>query len=165
MERSGVTGISNPEARFRELHEQRDGLYRAVALAVGDVSLAAEAIDEAMTRAYARWDRIRNYDNPEGWIYRVAINWCRSAMRKRSREELREHVPEPEGIEPLSDLDLRRAVQRLPLKFRVVVVARYFQDWSTAETADALNLPIGTVKSRLKRALSRLERDLEGMDL
>jgi RNA polymerase sigma-70 factor (ECF subfamily) len=86
-------------------------------------------------------------------------------MRKRSREELREHVPEPAGIEPLSDLDIRRAVQRLPLKFRVVVVARYFQDWSTAETADALNLPIGTVKSRLKRALSRLERDLEGMDL
>lgn len=154
--------VSDPQVRFRELHDRRDALYRAVALAVGDVWVAAEAIDEAMARAYQRWDRVSGYDNPEGWVYRVAVNWSRSALRKRRNEVLQEDLPETGTVDDSSDFDLRDAMERLPVKFRVVVVARYLLDWSTEKTAAALRIPEGTVKSRLKRGLDRLAVDLEG---
>lgn len=150
--------------RFEELHSRRDRLYRAVALAVGDAGLAAEAIDEAMARAYARWDRIEAYSSPEGWVYRVAINVARSALRKTRREDLWELPPEEAVADDHPDLELRAAIGRLPVKFRSVVVARYLLDWSTADTARALGIPEGTVKVRLKRALSRLAEDLEGAE-
>ncbi|HJQ94243.1 MAG TPA: sigma-70 family RNA polymerase sigma factor [Acidimicrobiia bacterium] len=148
--------------RFEQLHSRRDRLYRAVALAVGDAGLAAEAIDEAMARAYARWDRIEGYASPEGWVYRVAINVARSALRKTRREDLWELPPEEVVADDHPDLELRAAIGRLPVKFRSVVVARYLLDWSTADTAQALGIPEGTVKVRLKRALSRLAEDLPG---
>lgn len=157
--------VSDSDLRFRQLHDRRDFLYRAVALAVGDVWVAAEGIDEAMARAYQRWDRISEYDNPEGWVYRVAVNWSRSALRKRRHEVLRDAMPEHEEVEGSPDFELRAALERLPIKFRAVVVARILLDWSTEDTASALRIPEGTVKSRLKRGLGRLAVDLEGEEL
>ncbi len=147
---------------FRELHAQRDRLYRAVALAVGDAALAADAIDEAMTRAYTRWERIADYASPEGWVYRVAMNVARSALRKTRREDLWDQPPETSVVDDQPDLELRSAIGRLPVKLRSVVVARYLLDWSTADAAEALGIPESTVKTRLKRALTRLAKDLEG---
>lgn len=164
---SGVEGLPEVDTsvgqdRYQELHAQRDRLYRAVALAVGDTTLAADAIDEAMARAYTRWDRLEDYASPEGWVYRVALNVARSTLRRTRREDLWEQPPEGEIFDDQPDLELRAAVARLPVKFRSVVVARYLLDWSTAETAEALGIPEGTVKTRLKRALARLAKELEG---
>lgn len=156
------TDLSMAEPGFRQLYDERDRLYRAVALVVGDVWLASDALDEAMTRALARWDRVSSYDSPEGWVYRVAVNWARSAARKRRREDLWANPPEGATVDRVPDLELRRAIGDLPSKYRSVVVARYLLDWSTADTADALGIPEATVKTRLRRALSRLAKALGG---
>ena len=164
MDGTAEVDASVTQDRFQQLHSRRDRLYRAVALAVGDVGLAAEAIDEAMTRAYTHWGRIESYESPEGWVYRVAINVARSALRRTEREDLWEQPPEEAVADDHPDLELRAAIGRLPVKFRSVVVARYLLDWSTADTAQALGIPEGTVKIRLKRALSRLAQDLKGAE-
>lgn len=164
VESTSDTGLSLSEARFRELHSQRDRLFRAVALAVGNAALAAEAIDEAMTRAYSRWDRLKDYDSPEGWVYRVALNFSRSALRKRHREDLWAQPPDRAVEDSLPDPQLRAAIGGLSVKYRSVVVARYLLDWSTSETAEALGVPEATVKTRLRRALARLAKDLEGAE-
>ncbi len=49
---------------------------RALSYTLGDVDLGREATDEAMARAYARWSKIREYDSPAGWVYRVGLNWA-----------------------------------------------------------------------------------------
>lgn len=136
-------------------------LRKGVALAVGNLALADEAVDEAMTRALDRWEQIRDYDRPEGWVYRVAVNWARGVFRKQKYEVLTDAAPEPPGrdLVPL-DTDVVAAVGRLSLKLRSIVVARYYLDWSTADVATAFSLPEGTVKSRLARALARLAKDL-----
>jgi predicted RNA polymerase sigma factor len=72
---------------------QRDRVYQAIALTIGDRDLAAEATDEAMVRTYERWRRVRTYDNPPGWTYRVALNFARSRMRRR-RYQSSAAVPE-----------------------------------------------------------------------
>lgn len=140
---------------------ERERLVRALALTLGDVGLAAEAIDEAMTRAYARWRHVGGYENPQGWVYRVALNWSRSRHRKSRRElfgvpDHRTTVdPEPD------DGRLWERVGRLSARQRSVVVLRYYADWSLEQIADALEVPTGTVKSRLNRALTELRRDVE----
>lgn len=131
----------------------------AVAATLGDRDLAAEATDEAMTRAYPRWDRIGGYDNPGGWIYRVAINW---AISRRTRMARRLPWKEPSSTElgPVADPSLDAAMRALPIKFRSVVVCRFLLDWSVEQTADSLGISAGTVKSRLSRALDRLHEEL-----
>lgn len=142
--------------RFYRSHRER--LYRALVMTTRDADVAREAIDEAMARAAGRWEKIGGYASPEGWVYRVALNWARSVFRRR-----RPAIRSP-GLtwDALPDPDVTRAVSRLPHRHRVVIVARYYLDWSTAEIANHLGIPIGTVKSRLHRALQNLAVDLGG---
>ena len=139
--------------------DQRDAVFRALLVTLRNPDAAAEAVDEAMTRALERWDRIAGYDRPEAWVYRVGLNWAVSRWR-RSRREVQDVLVEPSVEDGLPDPEVARALGRLPLRYRAVVVCRYYLDWSTQETADALDISEGTVKSRLSRALQRLGRDL-----
>jgi RNA polymerase sigma-70 factor (ECF subfamily) len=139
----------------------RDDVARALVLTLGNRELGVEAADEAMTRAYRRWDRIASYDSPAGWVYRVGLNWARSVLRKRRRE-----VGGVYGTvavdDPVGDVDVERALAALEVPFRAVVVLRLYLDWSVEATAEALGIRPGTVKSRMSRALARLEETLGG---
>jgi len=140
----------------------RDGLRRALALSLGDADLAREAVDEAFTRAYARWSRVSQLDDPSAWVYRVATNWATSWLRKR---RLRPVMPAAELDRPAEDVHqdqgLLRTVAGLPAGQRSVVVLRFYLDWDIARIATALDVAPGTVKSRLNRALTRLRTEQE----
>jgi RNA polymerase sigma-70 factor (ECF subfamily) len=139
---------------------ERDQVARALALTLGDSHLAAEAVDEAMVRAYQRWDRVGTFDNPGGWVYRVARNWATSMLRRRSLAPRPLAERGPSDIGPLDEPDVRAALAELDLRQRSVVVCRYYLGLNEAETAIALNIRPGTVKSRLHRGLRRLESRL-----
>ncbi|MEM9034798.1 MAG: sigma factor-like helix-turn-helix DNA-binding protein [Actinomycetota bacterium] len=154
------TAELRPVLDFETFYRQRyTAIARALAYALRDVELGQEAADEAMARAYPRWGKLCTYDNPSGWVYRVGLNWARSVHRRLSRS-----LPwrESESYEPpLSDPGVAAALRRLDDKHRDVVVCRLLLDWSVEQTADALELKPGTVKSRLHHALGRLKADLE----
>lgn len=143
---------------------------RALALTLGDHELGMEAADEAFTRAYAKWDTIRHFDNPAGWAYRVGLNWGRSWLRRKARAfAKRQAIEDLYGVSVLDteevrshvdDLELRDALLNLSDEQRSVVVLRYFLDWSTEQTAEALDISSGTVKSRLSRGLDHLRNAL-----
>jgi len=89
-------------------------------MAIGDVGLAEEAIDEAMTRALAHWHEVGRYDRPEGWLFRVGLNWARGVFRKRRYELLSDLTRSSHSsADPLPDPDLIEALGRLSLKHRV----------------------------------------------
>lgn len=138
--------------------EYREPLFQALAMTTRDADVSLEAIDEAMARAAERWDTVGAYQSPQGWVYRVALNWARSVFRRRRP------LPRSSGVsyDVLPDPDVSRAVAGLPYKLRAVVVARYYLDWSNPQIAEGLHLPLGTVKSRLHRGLARLEQNLGG---
>lgn len=139
----------------------RTPVRKGLALAIGDVGLADEAVDEALTRALTNWHKIREYERPEAWLFRVGINWARGVFRKR-RYVLLSDLEPAAGVsfDPLPDPELITAIGRLPLKLRAPVVARYYLDLSVDQIAEGLDIPAGTVKSRLSRALARLGREL-----
>jgi DNA-directed RNA polymerase specialized sigma24 family protein len=151
---------------FEEFYrDQRVPVGRALALTLRDAALAAEAVDEAMARAYQRWSRVQALDNPGGWVYRVGLNWSRSILRRALR-------PAPvwvtdsgamidgTGLDPTID----RALAQLSIEHRAVVVCRLLIGYSEAQTAVALGLRPGTVKSRLARATARLQSLLSPLD-
>ena len=127
-------------------------IARALALSLGDVDLAAEATDEAMTRAYERWARVSALQRPEAWVYRVASNWAMSIFRRRRL-----------SLHPFYDPAVHAAVAALDTKHRSVVVCRHLLGWSVAETATALGISEGTVKSRLSRATATLRTRLHDL--
>lgn len=141
---------------------RREQVFRGLTLTLRDRDLAADATDEAMARAYQHWRTVSGYANPEGWAYRVGLNWARSRMRKRTREVRGFRLEERPGSELIpADPAIATALSELPLPQRAVVVLRFYYDWSTEQVAKALGIPTGTVKSRLARALERLESKAE----
>jgi RNA polymerase sigma factor (sigma-70 family) len=140
----------------------RDGLRRALALSLGDAQLASEAVDEAFTRAYARWARVSQFDDPTAWVYRVAANWATGWLRKRRLRPVRPAEElDTASVDVVADRAVLDAIESLPAPQRAVVVLRFYLDWEVPRIASALDVPPGTVKSRLHRALSHLQDSKE----
>ena len=157
-----IVGTLAPREFEDFYRSRREQVYRGLALTLRDRDLAADATDEAMARAFQHWRSVSRYDNPEGWAYRVGLNWARSRLRG-SKREVRgfrmEGEPSPELMP--ADPAIAEALANLPLQLRAVIVLRIYFDWSTREVAKALAVPQGTVKSRLSRGLERLEKTVQ----
>jgi RNA polymerase sigma factor (sigma-70 family) len=141
--------------------EHHAEVARALALTLGDGELGREAADEAMVRAYERWNVVRTYDSPAGWTYRVGLNWARSVLRRHRRRERLPLFEEGSTTMPeLGEPAVVRALAALNDDQRAVVVCRFLLDWSVEETATALGVRPGTVQSRLHRAVHQLQARL-----
>jgi RNA polymerase sigma-70 factor, ECF subfamily len=135
---------------------------------------AEDAAQEAFVKAYAALARFR-VDSPfRPWLLRIVTNEARNRRRSAGRRTglalraaedrpLGDAAPSPESAVLASEsrAALVAALNRLRADDREVIGARYFLDLSEAETADALGIPRGTVKSRLSRALGRLRAGLD----
>lgn len=160
VEPAGEAGVSDAGRDFEAFYARtRPDIARALALALGDPDLATEATDEALARAYERWPLVSRLDRPEGWVYRVAMNWALSVLRRRRRSDHRLYDPSHPTV-AIADPDLHAAIGELDVKHRTVIVCRHLLGWSVADTAAALRVREGTVKSRLSRATQILQSRL-----
>lgn len=167
MEPNAVTrSVNDVHFTFDEFWTaHRDRIARALALSIGDSDLAADAVDEAMARAYQRWTTVSALEHPAGWVYRVALNWARSFHRRRRRTPpIWLAASGADHDEPSMDPTVVQALYSLPDAQRDVVVCRLLLGWSEARTADALGTRPGTVKSRLSRAVDTLADRLHHLD-
>ncbi len=140
---------------------RRRSLLRAAWLLTGDWHLAEDLVQTALAKAYLAWRRI---DEPDAYVRRVLVTTYVTWWRRRWNAE------QPTGELPDTpadavDTDLRRQVldvlRTLPRRQRAVVVLRYFEDLTEAETAAALGCSVGTVKSTTSRALAVLRESLD----
>ena len=158
-DQTSLSVVVDFRAFFADHHRR---IASALAMTLRDDDLAADAAAEAMARAYENWDDVGTFDNPSGWVYRVGVNWATSWRRKLMREVFRSDSPDHAAPQtPDVDPDLDAALAELPIDQRSVVVLRYLLDWSEFQTAEALDIAPGTVKSRLSRALDLLSVVLE----
>ena len=130
----------------------------------GDLAEAENVLQEAYARAFARWSRVGDYDLPEAWVRRVAINLAAMAersLRRRARALLR--LGPPPLVPELSPdlLDLRDALAALPLGQREVIVLHHLVGLPVEEVARELRLAPGTVKSRLARGRAAMAGALD----
>lgn len=142
-------------------------LLRTARVILRDPALAEDAIQETFLKAWQRIGSLRDED-PGPWLTRIATNESISAYRRRHRfQALAERFGRLGGSKlPVSSeakLDLAQALDRLTAEQRAAIALRYYQDLSVEETARALQVPVDTVKSRLKTGLRRL-RELTGSE-
>lgn len=139
-------------------------LVRSLAVAAGDATLAEEAVQEAFARAHIAWRRIGTYDDPVAWVRRVAINRIKDQHRRdrRKRAALARMGPDLWSELPADgSVEVRAAIGGLPLRQRLAVALHYLDGLSVAETAAAMGISEGSVKTHLARARSALHPVLE----
>ncbi len=141
-------------------------LVRTLTVVTGDPLLADEVVQEALARAWQRWDRVGSLESPEAWCYRVAANLATSSFRRRAAERRAlarlPHEPRLVGETEISDEPLRTAMATLPEQQRWVLALRYLADCSIEQTASILRIAPGTVKSTTSRGLEALRLELQG---
>jgi RNA polymerase sigma-70 factor (ECF subfamily) len=143
------------------------GTYRRVVgqmfALLGDLHEAEDVTQDAFAKASFHWKRISAYDAPEAWVRRVAFNQAYNSARKARRGlvALARHGP-PEHVPAASSdrVDVHRAMRRLRPRHRAVLVLHYVAELPLDEVARELQLPLGTVKSRLNRARRALAEQL-----
>lgn len=157
----------NAEASdFAQYVEAREAALRRTAwLLTGDWALAEDLVQTALARAWPRWERINRRDDPEVYVRRVMVNTWRTWSRRRWRgEKASLSVPDAPAAGDVAAqvamrMALRDALAALTSRQRAVLVLRVYDDLPEAQVADMLNCPVGTVKSLLSRALTRLRDD------
>lgn len=160
------------------VHAYQGIAFRTAYLITGSAADAEEAAQDGFVKAYRAIGRFRSGEPFRPWLLRIVANEARNRRRsagRRAHLALRaaaevqgsgDAVPSPEDS-ALADerrADLLAAVDSLGEEHRLVIACRYFLDLSEEETAAALGVRAGTVKSRLSRALDRLRDQLGGDD-
>ena len=156
------------EQAFAELfHRYKNLVYKTAYLMLGDADEAEDVLQEVFVQVYKSLDA---YDPGKGafttWLHRITVNRCLNWRRKRhpSLPLDRVHIPLPSPEGRMEEKAVWQAVKGLSDKLRAVVVLRYYWELSYAEIAQILDIPLGTVKSRLNLALRTLRKELEAKE-
>ena len=144
-------------------HERR--LYNLAYRMLGRPEDARDAVQDAFLSCYRRIDTFRGDATFSTWVHRITVNACYDLLRKRVPEPVDPlALPETPGGDPAdaasAGADVHRALQAIPEEFRAALVLHDLLDVSVEDVAAALEIPVGTVKSRLHRARARLGRAL-----
>ena len=138
-------------------------LLRAAFLVCGDPRLAQDLLEGALARLAARWDRLRDED-PDVHVRRILYPDAVSSWRHARRESLHLHLAEPLETAGPTDfggigdrIDLEQALEQLTARQRAVLVLRFFEDRTEAETAEVLGLSTGAVRRQALAALATLQ--------
>jgi RNA polymerase sigma-70 factor (ECF subfamily) len=136
-----------------------------------DADLAEDAAQAALITAWRELRTLRDPDRFEPWLHRILTHECYAEARRRARwtTDIRllptEGAYDPGGILTVDDRDqLERALRRLTLEQRAVLVFRHYLDLSLPEVAERLGIPVGTAKSRLHYAMTALRASLAADD-
>lgn len=161
---------SRDEAFTHFVTQARPGLLRSARLLVtGDGARAEDLVQQVLVRLYVRWPHVSRADDPIRYAQRALVNAfiddTRKAHRRRewSSEDptLAEVVTEGDDpADPVRRQQVLRALAALPPGQRAVVVLRHWLDWSVDQTAHALNISTGSVKSQNHKALASLRESL-----
>jgi RNA polymerase sigma-70 factor (ECF subfamily) len=159
-----------------------DSLYAGALRMTRNPADAEDLVQETMLRAYRSFDRFEPGTNLKAWLFRILTNAYINVYRKRQREpqkvsqdeledfdlyqELKDHDPQfsatPETIvlDALVDSDITDAIDDLPEQFRLAVVLSDIEGFTYAEMAEIMDVPMGTVMSRLHRGRKALQKRL-----
>lgn len=137
-------------------------LFRICYTILPDSADRDDAIQEALIKAWKKRGTLREEAYFETWLVRIAINECKSVLRRRKRSatvELLESMPAPEAEMP--DPTLRDALRHLDVKLRLPLMLHHCEGYTMEEVAQMTGVPLGTLKCRLRQARMQLRDELE----
>ena len=163
-----MDSVDPAQARFLEFASaELDRAYRLAGLLLADASEAQDATQDALVRAWRSSGSLRDASSFQAWFDRILVNVCRDRLRRERRIRFiaLDGVGEAGRTDPFKRVldadEVVRGIAGLDVDLRAVVILRFWADLSVDDIALRLDWPVGTVKSRLHRALARMRADLE----
>ena len=145
----------------QELLASYDSLYRLAFTYVKNESDAMDIVQEGAYKAMSKAGSLREERYAGTWIYRIMINTAKDYMKKYEREcELSEDIV-ADNQENGADMDLKAAVDKLPVQEKTLIILRYYEDKPLSDIAEIMQENLSTIKSRLYRTLEKLRRELD----
>jgi RNA polymerase sigma-70 factor (sigma-E family) len=154
------TGPGGSSDAFAEVYRsEHDQLVRLASLLLGSSTVAEDVVQDAFAKLHQRRRRV---DSPAAWLRTVVVNGCRNERRRWAVARRHAHLLAVDSVEPDAPVDeLIGSLRSLPVRQRTVVVLRFYEDLPEADIAELLGIRLGTVKSRLHRALAQLREEVE----
>ncbi len=159
--------VDHRSAEFHDFFERHHAeLARLAWLLTGEADAADDLAADALVALWQRWDRMREAEHPLAYARGVVANMARERIRAATRERRRvalfwSRSPEQvQGPDVAAVVDVRAALDRLPFRKRACVVLRHAFDLSEKDTALALGISVGAVKSQTSKGMAELERAL-----
>ena len=151
-----------PEDMFEREYER---LVKALTIVAGEREAAADAVQEAFVRLVCCWDHVATYEDPAGWVRRVALNQIRDhhrSVRRQARLLLRieEEYRAPQGVSAVNEAVWER-LRTLSLKQRTALALHYVDKLTAGEVAGVMHVSEGTVRQHLHRARQALKKSFE----
>jgi DNA-directed RNA polymerase specialized sigma24 family protein len=160
-----VNGVAPARAFEQWYAGEHPRLFASLLVLTGDRDVAADATDEALSRALQHWARVAEMESPEGWTYRVAVNIVRRGARRRALE--RRLLPRLVGRQTTAAPpgDVWDLVRSLTKRQQQALVLRYIADLAESDIAAVMGVTRGTVASTLADARRRLGDALREPDV
>ena len=160
--------VMNDDVFFSRVEKIRQKMYSIAYSYFFSESMACDLVDDAIYRGYLKKRTLKNEEFFETWMIRILMNLCATQYKKaKKHRSFEEYVVEHDSaVEPsTSKLELTEAVSRLPEELRKIITLKYFGGYSTKEIAETLDIPQGTVGTRVRKALDLLRNDLGGEEI
>ena len=156
----------------------KDQLLNFVFRFVGNRTDAEDIVQETFLRVYRNKHMYKEIAKFSTWVYTIAGNLAKTELRRRKRHKIfsvsnfvnderdfdipdREHSPEKKVDSRIQENIIQKAIEKLPIKFKEVIVLRDIQGFAYEEISQILSIPLGTVKSRVNRGRLKLQEDLK----
>lgn len=152
----------NKDAFVKLITAAEKSMYRVARAILKSDNECADAIQEAILKAYKSIGGLREPQYFKTWLTKILINECNRILRNNRKViPIEEYMDQAYTLDPYEKLEIQEAVSSLEDEFRIVVILFYFEDMTIKDIAKMLDIPEGTVKSRLSRARERLSKQLK----
>lgn len=144
--------------------EHQQNIYRLAYSYVHNKEDALDIVQDSIYKAMKTKSPLQDSSSMKSWFYRIVVHTALDLLKKRKRvqpiEDEQLHAFMDESEDRYADVDMNRALEQLPDKYRIVVVLRYFEDMKIEEVAEVLHENVNTVKTRLYQALRLLRIEM-----
>jgi RNA polymerase sigma-70 factor (ECF subfamily) len=148
--------------------QDQEKYYRLAYSYVKNADDALDIVQESIYKAVSSIESLKNHSYIKTWFYRIVVNTSLDFLRQRKKvvvveEEVLSSFDESK-VDTYADLDLQRAIEKLPLSYRSIIVLRFFEDLKIEEVAEVLDINVNTVKTRLYKALEKLRLEIKNQN-
>ncbi|WP_122640133.1 RNA polymerase sigma factor [Romboutsia sp. Marseille-P6047] len=154
-------GIKKKEKEVKKyIVDNKESLYRFAYTYVRNEDDALDIVHDAICKSLTNVDTLKDIDSIKPWIYKIVANTAIDYIRKNSKYVIGSddlNLEESTEYDTYEDIDLQRALEVLPEKYKDVIVLRYFEDMKISDIAKILDEKESTIKTRLYKALSKLK--------
>lgn len=171
--------LKGDEDAFKRLYElNKNRVYKITCMVLNDKTRAEDVLQEVFIQVYLNLYKLKSLDAFDSWIYKITINCCRKAMKKRKimevassdetfdtvPEDNEANLPEPNMINGEMEREVLRIINSLPENQKICILLFYYNNLSIGEIADIIDCPEGTVKSRIFKAKRLILKKLKSLD-